>query len=150
MIRHKLIINPKFQYSFIFYTLVFTLFSLGVFYFSCIYFFSELQKLGVDLKLPKDHVFFKFANLQQNKMLNITGVVTGVVLLCQISFGILYSHKIAGPLYRFTKVLKGSDKTSKVDNFTVRPNDYFPEVYEAFNHFSSVRSLRYKNGDKAA
>ena len=141
MNRKQYLINPKFQYSFMIYSGAFTLFCLGVFYFSSFYFFSELNQLGVDLKLPEDHIFFKFADLQQRNMTFILGGCTAFIAICQALFGLVYSNKIAGPLYRLTKNLKETKSETPVVPIMTRDKDYFPEVYEAYNHFVSVKNL---------
>ena len=127
------------------YSGTFTLFCLGVFYFSSFYFFSELNQLGVDLNLPKDHIFFRFAELQQRNMNFILGGCTAFIAVCQALFGLVYSNKIAGPLYRLTKNLSNTKSETPVTPIMTRENDYFPEVYDAYNHFVEVKDLVEKN-----
>ena len=114
------------------------------------YFFSELNQLGIDLNLPKDHIFFRFAELQQRNMTYILGGCTAFIVICQGLFGLIYSNKIAGPLYRLTKNLATTEKETPVTPIMTRENDYFPEVYAAYNHFVEVKDLVEKEEEKAA
>ena len=133
------------------YSGAFTLFCLGVFYFSSFYFFSELNQLGVDLKLPEDHIFFKFADLQQRNMTFILGGCTVFIAICQALFGLVYSNKITGSY-------TDSQKTSKKPRMKLSGTDndkrqgLLSEVYEAYNHFVSVKNLvkEEEDLDKAA
>jgi methyl-accepting chemotaxis protein len=63
----------------------------------------------------------------------ITVIVTAVMGMAGMVVFILLSHRIAGPLYRFEKVLKGiseGDLTTRVD---LRKTDQLTELKEALN-----------------
>lgn len=59
----------------------------------------------------------------------ISGLITSII---GIIIGLLYSHKIAGPIYRFKKTLRilleGKNKSDEYISFKVRKNDEFQEL----------------------
>lgn len=116
-----------------------TIASLLVFYFSNNYFINQLVLLGQDLNLPSDHIFFRFVSRQENNINNIFVYAGSTILLIQSIFAILLSHKIAGPLYRFTKELNSIDKNESLKELKHRESDFFPEVYSAYNHVVKTR-----------
>ena len=85
--------------------------------------------------------------LQQRNMTYILGGCTAFIAVCQALFGLVYSNKIAGPLYRLTKNLSNTKSETPVTPILTRENDYFPEVYEAYNHFVEVKELVEKDDE---
>lgn len=64
----------------------------------------------------------------------ISGLITSII---GVFTGLIYSHKIAGPIYRFKKNLKTllENKNDKYINFQVRKNDEFKELSELLHNF---------------
>ncbi len=83
--------------------------------------------------LAVDHVFFKFIHEQQQAMSTMFYVTTMLVSIVVGLFGLIYSHKIAGPLHHLNKYLRG--KATGESNYVLkfRDGDYFQELSEATN-----------------
>jgi hypothetical protein len=95
------------------------------------YYFHELRDLGISAQLPANHVYYSFIDSVAEKYL-----ITSISALCIAGvlfyvFGVYYSNKIAGPIYRFTKSLDElqKDPQAKV-SFKIRKDDYFKELSE--------------------
>ena len=131
--RRNFLINPNFQLKISGWFLLLAIINILIFY-GCVYsFFDIFYQKGLEIGLPKNHVFFMFIEDQINQM-NIIFIISSLITLTFLLIsGILISHRIAGPMFRFTRhltELSGHGNFSKV-NF--RKGDYFCEVADAFN-----------------
>ena len=140
--RRQFLINPKFQLRITGYFLILAIVNIGIFYGCVRYFFNMFIQKGIDIGLPKKHVFFMFMDDQMysmNWVFFVTALITLVLLLVS---GVLISHKVAGPLFRlnnhFKKIASGNDLTKL--NF--RDGDFFPEVAESFNEIVDQKSAK--------
>lgn len=131
--RKKFLINPRFQLTCVYYMSAISGIAITILYLSNFYFFWKFQKMGADLGIPGNSVFFQFIGGQRVLMNDIT-VITSIVLLILIFIvGILFSHRISGPIHRLeTHMRRIADGTGH-DHVRFRKSDYFPELAEAFN-----------------
>jgi len=106
---------------------------LGVVYLSQAYFFAEFQRMGVTLGLPPEHALFRFLAEQQGTLNQIFAIVAGVSFSLSLFFGLVVSHRIAGPLYRMkghmVRVALGTTRSE----LQFRDGDFFPELARAYN-----------------
>ena len=102
--RKVILINPKFQLKISGYFAVLAIINIGIFYACIRYFFSIFNKMGVEVGLPKNHVYFMFVEDQVIAM-NIVFGVTSIVTISLLMFaGVYISHKVA--LYRLNKCMR--------------------------------------------
>lgn len=132
--RKDYLINPKFQLRFSGYFISFFLITIMIFIGTINFFFWKFKQIGIEVNLPPNHVFFTFINEQQVYLNLILSIVGLVVLVVMSIGGILLSHKIAGPLYRFCQDLKKLEKNN-LKEIKFRKGDFFLEVSEEFNKF---------------
>ncbi len=148
--RKKLLINPDFQIKFLKNLLFLNVAVCGIFYLAHAYFFWQGRELGRSIPLPADHVFFRFIDEQQRTMnlisLGTMCVVSGLI----IAFGLVYSHRIAGPIFRLQKFLKEKREGTEKGQLSFRENDYFPEVAHAVNDYFAADSKKETKNKKAA
>jgi hypothetical protein len=57
--------------------------------------------------------------------------------------GAIFSHRIAGPLYRINNLLKEMAQNSELQEFKVRKSDFFQEIPESLNQ--ALRSFKKKD-----
>ena len=137
--RKKLLINPEFQLRFMKNIVVLNVIVCAVFYAANYYFFWRTNNLGRDIGLEEGHVFFKFMEEQQRLMAMVfTGtatLVTGILLI----FGLVYSHRIVGPMYHLKKYLaeRGAGKIRHTLGF--REKDYFQDVADSVNAYLDIK-----------
>ena len=93
--RKIILINPKFQLKISAYFAFLTVVNIAIFY-SCIrYFFQVFVDMGVEIGLPKNHVYFMFMEDQMLTM-NIVFLISSIVTIGLLMiFGVFISHKIA-------------------------------------------------------
>lgn len=130
----KFLINTDFQVQFIASLLLISIVSMSIIYLANDYFFHSYISKGQALHLPPDHPFFLMIHEQKRFM---TKVFVGVALSISsvaILWGLFYSHKIAGPLYRlqryFSEAAAGSTQLNKI---YFRDDDFFQEVPASIN-----------------
>jgi ABC-type Fe3+ transport system substrate-binding protein len=131
--RTKVLINPQFQLSVIRYMLFLTFIIVAVFYAANLYHFWALKKQGLLLGLPSDHIFFWFIDEQQRNMDILFLVTSAVALLTIVCFGLLISHRVAGPMFRICQYLLSPVATKDLQALKLRDKDYFHDVADALN-----------------
>ena len=134
--RKVILINPKFQLKISGYFAILSIINIGIFYGCIRYFFSLFTKMGAEVGLPKNHVYFMFVEDQVMAM----NIVFGVTSLITISFlmfsGVYISHKVAGPLYRLNKCMREmANGEMEVSEINFRNGDFFQELADGFNLF---------------
>ncbi len=133
------LINPAFQGRFMLQVAAIGIVCLTIIYLANAYFFHSLMEQGLALDLPKDHVYFMLLNEQQSLMNTIFLSVAIILIVVLGVWGLLFSHRIAGPIYRITKTL-GEAKDTNISPIRIRKKDFFQEIPESINQF--VGNLR--------
>ncbi len=133
--RKIFIVNPRFQEDFLKNMLFLNIGVSAIYYISQTIFFWKSYKLGRDLALPPDHIYFKFLLEQQNSMNFIMLVTIFTVSALILSYGLIYSNRIAGPLFNLQRYLR--NKISGVDQppLKFRKDDNFQELAQAVNDY---------------
>jgi hypothetical protein len=132
--RTKLLINPRFQYSVMGYSIFVFLILITILYLSNAQFFNIFIDQARQLGIPENHVFYKFIN-EQKRIMNKVFLIGGSLSFLVIFFGGLYlSNKVAGPLYRLTKFLNERQQGDQTQ-LKFRKGDYFLEVQDAINKY---------------
>jgi hypothetical protein len=144
--RRNFLINPKFQLSFLAYTIGVSVLTICFFYAADAYFFWKFQQLGQGLGLPSNHVFFQFID-EQRSAKNMYYAVAAVVTVSVLgAWGLLLSHHVAGPLYRLRKHLMSVATGETMSDVRFRKGDFFQEVADAYN----IQMKRYREAATAA
>ncbi len=134
-LKRNFLINRDFQFKFIIYTLVPSVFCLVIFYNSLSVYFSKLRNQGIEMQLTSDHPYFSLLQDQQELMnsLFISSAIFSMIFF--VIWGILISHKIAGPLYRLTNFFKNANGDKFEKKLSFRPGDFFLEIPDAINEW---------------
>lgn len=138
--RGQFLINPEFQLSLIALISMLAVFIIIIFYGAVWFFFYQLNQKGVDMGLPAQHVYFQFLSSLLMKMNIIMAITFIFVFIAVFIFGLLISHKIAGPMYKLKSTLV---RRSKLDpnheemfkDIYFRHGDYFIDVQNAVNDY---------------
>ena len=145
----KFLINNDFQIQFMISLLLISIVSTSIIYLANDYFFQSYMQRGVALNLPPDHPFFLMIHEQKKFMTSVFLIVALSISTMAGVWGLFFSHKIAGPLYRlqkyFTEAALDSEKMKQKIYF--RDNDFFQEVPDSINRYiDSVGVIeRHKN-----
>ena len=98
-----------------------------MFYAADAYFFWKFHQLGQGLGLPSNHVFFQFLDEQHATKNIYYGVAAGVSVSFLTIWGLLLSHRVAGPLYRLSKHLNSVAHGETFSDVRFRKGDFFPK-----------------------
>ncbi len=131
--RKIYLINPHFQMRFVAFSIVSSLVVILLVVGMQYYFFNHYQSLGVQNGIPSDHIFFEFLREQRNFITIAMVILAGIITVVQVALGVLFSHRVAGPLYRMNKHMQDVAAGSDQLHCQFRKNDYFPELAENFN-----------------
>jgi sensor histidine kinase YesM len=131
--RKKLLINPKFQYSFMRYIVGIAGGTLIVFYVAKMFFFYRVRAYMQSLGFPADHVLYEFLTHQSHTMDVIFAVAAAVECAFLTWMGLKLSHRVAGPLHRLKQEMLRTAQGGEVTRLKFRDGDYFEELADAYN-----------------
>ena len=128
----NLLINPKFQLRYVVFTtmwgLILVLINAFIFY----HFISENYEVFIELNDITDEA--KKVLYQELYQIIYILISSSIIFLIIIGlFGIVLSHRIAGPMYKFRKTFKEIKEGNTNLRIHLRPNDSFKEVASEFN-----------------
>ncbi len=94
-------------------------------------FFWRMKDKAMKIGIPENHIFYRFIDGQKADLdlLFVALVIFNLVLL--IGAGIVISHRVAGPIYRFNQYLKSLSPNSEA--LTLRKSDFFKELASTIN-----------------
>lgn len=150
----KFLINTNFQIQFIASLLLISIVSMSIIYLANDYFFHSYMQKGQALNLPPDHPFFLMIHEQKRFMTKVfIGVALSIGSIACL-WGLFYSHKIAGPLYRLQRYFtEAATQNTQLNNkIYFRDDDFFQEVPDSINRYiDSMNGTKEKdNLEKAA
>lgn len=131
--RKIYLINKDFQIRFIIYTIILAVITIASFYGMITYFFQESVNLGIQAGFPEGHVYFRFIEGSKTDMNSYFIIASLLVFLLIFVSGVLFSHKIAGPLYRMNSYLRSLSVEEIVKPLKFRNKDFFQEVANSYN-----------------
>jgi len=139
--RRNYLIDREFQFKFIlkFCALVA---AAGLLFMSILY-FSVMQSTAVSI-VNSRVVVRSTADLILPILIQTVIVVTIIISLASIFVTLIISHKIAGPLYRFKKVIQELENGDFSSDFQIRNPDQLQELAKAFN--SMIKKVREEMG----
>ena len=144
--KNRLIKNyllyPRFQVRLIFYFLLVTGTNIFLFFLANQYFFNVFRQKGKELGIPANHIFYSFISKLETEMDLIFVGVSAFGVMIVILLGLLLSHRVAGPLYRFSTDLKGMAKSGKLAKVRFREKDYMMDIEEDFNAVVDINLSR--------
>lgn len=148
--RRIYLINKDFQIKFIIYTATIALITIAIFYGMLLFFFDELVQLGLKSGFPAGHVYFKFIADNRYDMMNVYFPIAAIfVFIIIFVSGTLFSHKIAGPIYRMNMYLRSLSLESIVSPMNFRKKDFFQDLAVSYNkRLLFLRTLATKEPDK--
>ncbi len=84
------------------------------------------------------------SQLDQLRLSFVLNLIAWVIL--NFSFGIWFSHRVAGPLHRLQRHMADISEGKTVSDLKFREGDYFPELADQFNkqHNELVKTLTSK------
>ncbi len=127
--KRNFLIDPEFQIKLITYFIVLHMVITAIYFTANIYFFNHFEQIGIDNGLRADHIFFKLVQNQEKAMSIIFLVTTFISFIVISLWGLVISHKVAGPIHKLCQHLKRGDK----NQITFRTYDFFQNLADDFN-----------------
>ena len=140
----QFLINGHFQIQFIASLILISIISMSIIYLANDYFFHSYMMKGEALHLPPDHPFFLMIHEQQRFMTKVFITVALSISSIALLWGLFYSHKIAGPLYRLQQYFNHAavKNTHLSHKIYFREGDFFQEVPDSINRYiDSVNNI---------
>jgi magnesium-transporting ATPase (P-type) len=129
----QILIDPKFQWSIIAYSTTLAIILQATLFVALRLFFSKYNEEGKTIHLAPDHPFFVFIQDQQTYMNYVFAVVCIIFLILNVIFGLIISHRVAGPLYRLKKYFREYHEQNEFTELTFRKKDFFQDVPAIIN-----------------
>lgn len=143
MSKHKRrikLINPRLQLKLV---MIFVGMSALALLVQIVFLTSRLTQIATYLPTDGTYLMSEMTPLLVDTML----ISFGVILPITISIGILVTFRIAGPLYRFEKFLKGVARGDQFTECKIRKGDELQEFCDLLNE--ATRPLRDMEGVEA-
>ncbi len=149
-VRRHYIVNKRFQYSFIARAVLITAISFIVAFLAIIVYFC----LEYGFKSMFENRIFiqviggvKVENIiSPFKLIMLPFIISAIVVMTIVFiFSMLYSNRIAGPIYRFRFILAMYINGDYNVNINLRKRDEFKELAEDFNKYSKIMRNLKKN-----
>ena len=132
--RRKLyLINPRFQWRFIGFMAAVSLVAILILFASNVLFFRSMTQDALAAGLAPANPVFDFLNEQQSVLSMMYFGVSAVAFVLMVGLGLLYSHRIAGPLHRLNSHMKEIASGREPAAVKFRRGDQFQELAENFN-----------------
>ena len=132
--RRKIyLINPRFQWRFIGFMAAVSLLAIAILFLSNILFFRNMHAEALSVGLAPDNPYFDFLAEQQSSLSIVYFGVSAVAFVVMMGLGILYSHRIAGPLHNLNNRMKQIAEGGEPTPVRFRRKDQFGELAESFN-----------------
>lgn len=122
--NRKYFIMPQFQVRFLLQVLGLTIFVLLGFHLLEVFFLEQIFKIEKTQYLSAE---FLYPLLRSKINIVFRGklIFVGIVLML---WGVIFSHRIAGPMWRIMRILEAIDRGDKDINFNLRRKDHFQDV----------------------
>lgn len=143
--RKQYLINKPFQLRLMAWMVGLSLAPVSVFFMGHYYFFWQLRKLGLDIQLPENHIYFRFIDSQSHKLFIFFIICSVVAFLVVLFMGLILSHQIAGPIHHLKMHMNELSEGKNLKKLSFRKNDFFIEIPDIFNKL--IESERSKNKD---
>jgi len=117
-----------------------------VFYGIEIYYVKEIFADKANL-CNSSNQLFEYLNSDIKKKLDLIFIIkSALILIFLVTGGVIYSHRIAGPLYKMRKHMQDITKGKKLDTLEIqfRRKDFFQEMVSVYNHM--IRCLMNRSG----
>jgi methyl-accepting chemotaxis protein len=132
--RRKIyLINPRFQWRFIAFMAVVSLLAISILFVSNVLFFRNMKQEALAVGLAPDNPYFDFLEEQRSALSMVYFGVSAVAFAVMMGLGIVYSHRIAGPLHKLSNRMKEIADGAEPTPVSFRRNDQFQELTGSFN-----------------
>jgi methyl-accepting chemotaxis protein len=131
--RKTYLINPRFQWRFIGFMAAVSLLAIFMLFMSKILFFRTMEQEALSIGRTRDNPYFDFLGEQKASLSKVYFAVSALVFVLMVGLGILYSHRIVGPLHNLNNKMRRIANGEEMSSVSFRRRDQFQELAESFN-----------------
>jgi len=127
------LINPRLQIGIVVYSILLTLtFQITAFIANKMFYENFAKTAGTRSPI-EEHAALTFLSGQQNIAFNVYLTVSILAIVVAFVVGIIYSHRVAGPLHALKRHMQTCAETGKLTPVKFRDSDYIKDVVTEFN-----------------
>ncbi len=130
------LVNPRFQIRIVGFFIILTTVLLVMQVAGLYLFFAKFKSILLAIGLEEQHAIFTLLHKQEVFLYTLNAVIGGAVFILMLGGGIVLSHRVAGPIKKLENTLNSIDpgQPETLKAFTLRKNDFFPEIATALNN----------------
>ena len=110
-----------------------SLLAISLLFVSNILFFRNMEHEALSVGLTRDNPYFDFLQEQKSALSTLYFAVSGLVFVLMMGLGIMYSHRIAGPLHHLDRKMRRIAAGEDPSPVNFRRRDQFLELADSFN-----------------
>jgi hypothetical protein len=126
------ILFPRIQIKFLFFTVLTTVFTVGVCLYQTHQSFAKLNNLGQKMGAKEDSPYFRLLEAQEWMIFKNVLIALAISLALSLIVNFIITHRALGPFYRL-KIFFGSFEKGRGHKIRFRKTDYFKELEEDIN-----------------
>jgi len=131
--RKILLVNPKFQFSFMKHSMLMTAIVLITFYLFKIYIFWEIKDTAFATGIPHNHDFISLID-DRSFVVDMSFLILAVnIVLFMLGWSLWVSHRVAGPIHRIRNEIKKIIDGQPLQRIGIRDHDYFHDLKDSVN-----------------
>lgn len=126
------------QLKIVFFFLLVNIITIVALYFAASEFYTMFVSKGIELGIPKNHIFYSFLDNLHTQMLSSFLRNSLISTFIIVIGAIIISHNLSGPMYRIKKEFKEMSKNKAIHPFKFRKKDkledlerYIQDIYDA-------------------
>lgn len=125
------VLDFPFQAKFLSYFIGLFLITAASLYSVSYLFFWRIKDKAMEIGIPDNHIFYRYIDGQKSDLDSLFMILVVFNLFLLIGAGIVISHRLAGPIYRFKQHLRTINSNSNL--FKLRDNDFFKDLETIVN-----------------
>jgi nitrogen fixation/metabolism regulation signal transduction histidine kinase len=127
------LINPRLQIGLVAYSILLTLtFQITAFIANKMFYENFARTAGTRTPI-EEHAALTFLSGQQLIAFNVYLTVSVIAIVVAFITGIIYSHKVAGPLHAMKRHFQMCADKGRLEPLKLREGDYLKDVADEFN-----------------
>ena len=129
----SIFLYQTFQKKIISFILIINSITILLFYLGVLHFFNIFTQKGLQIGIPKGHIFYRFIAQLKGEMDLIIVFIALFSFLCMLIGSYIISHKISGPLYRLRLEISRMNQNGQLHPLKFRKGDYILDLEKEFN-----------------
>lgn len=135
--KRKYLINPKFQFRFLFVFMAIILCTQIFTYIQVTGTFHQFYNVIEGQSIPANEPFLVALQAETLHLYVVMASTSVLVLIVAGLVGVVLTHKLAGPLFRLKNQMDQIEAGAEITDVKFRKDDFYPELADSFNRMMS-------------